>query len=82
MSALDDARANVAALEKEQELVEVMEAAAAAHVADPSDANYAAHNRAQEALDAHWTATRPAGRGATVGGDAVRTESSDAETVN
>lgn len=55
-SPLEAARAEVAQLEREQDLADAMNAAAAAHEESGGDAytdTYAAHNRAQEALADH-----------------------------
>lgn len=70
MSALDDAKAEVARLEKQQKLEDALEAAGDALAADSTDATRAKHNKASEALADHRAAFRSTG-GPRVGGDAV-----------
>lgn len=69
--ALDAAKAEVARLQAESDLIDAVEAAAAAHVDDPTPENLAAHNAACEALAGHHFETRQ-GRQGLVGGDAVK----------
>lgn len=75
MSALDDAKAQVSALEKQERLEERVRKAAEAYEAEPTEANYRAHNRATEALAEHRSSNRPAaGTGPSIGGDAQVSE--------
>lgn len=71
MSQLDDAKAEVARLEKQEALEAKLAAAGEAHEADPSEKTLAAHNKAAEALVEHRASFRH--KGVNVGGDAAST---------
>jgi hypothetical protein len=68
-SALEDARARVAHLERLNELEQELAASADAYEGNPTEEAYAAHNRASEALVEH-RAQRRSESGPVVGGDA------------
>jgi protein involved in temperature-dependent protein secretion len=72
VSEIEDVRAQLKALEKEEKLKQALEDAAAAHREDPTEANLRKHDKAAVALNDHWSNTRASG-GITVGGDAFKT---------